>query len=165
MLEINIGIIRNIHITGKVYKNIFTSTYRGGRWGWEEGALQTISLCPCLLALLAPLRVKNFWGRFLASILAQVWRDITENTKNADFKKTGPPSCPPITCTPGPLGESKKSWNIFGIYLRSSLKKYHQKYQECRFLKNWHPSCPPWLLSPLVPLGVRKFFGRFLASI
>ena len=87
----------------------------------------------------APLGVKNFLGGFLASILAQVWRIITKNTKNADFKKTGPPAGPQFTVPPVPPvplvppGGQKIFWDVSGIYLSSSLKKYHQKYQECRF--------------------------------
>ena len=68
--------------------------------------------------LLASLGVKKNFGRFLASILAQ---NITKNTKNADFMKTGSP------------GSQKIFWETSGIYVSSSLKKYHQKYQECRF--------------------------------
>ena len=40
---------------------------------------------------------------------------------------------PLITIPPGPPGSHKISWEVSGIYLSSSLKKYHQKYQECRF--------------------------------
>ena len=33
----------------------------------------------------------------MASISAQVWRNITKNNKNANFKKTGPPATKPFT--------------------------------------------------------------------
>ena len=124
--------------------------------------------------------VKKNFGRFLASILDQVWRNITKNTKKADFKKIGPPVATnyfspwppwgskkilggfwhvsqlkfeetspkiprmqilrklapllvPFTRPPVPPGGQKFFWEVSGIYLSSSLKKYHQKYQECRF--------------------------------
>ena len=74
-----------------------------------------------------------FFGRFLASISAQVWRNITKITKNADFKKTGPPAAHPFTDPNlGPLG-IKKIWEVSGIYDSSCLKKYYQKHKECRF--------------------------------
>ena len=90
---------------------------------------------PRLLSSQAPQEVKIIFGRFLASITAQVWRNITKIAKNVDFKKTGPPSCrPPDYYPPWPPWESeKKFWEVSGIYLSSSLKKYHQKYQKCRF--------------------------------
>ena len=97
-----------------------------------------------ILRKLSPLRVpftvppvppggQKTFGRFLASISAQVGRNITKNTKNADFKKTGLPAGPPFTVPPVPPGDQKIFWEVSGIYLSSSLKKYHQKYQECRF--------------------------------
>ena len=82
----------------------------------------------------APLEVKKILGMFLASILAQVSRNITKYNMNAEFKKTGPPNCPPWILNPlAPLGVKKIFWDVSGIYLSSSLKKYYQKYQECRF--------------------------------
>ena len=53
-------------------------------------------------------------GRFLASISAQVWRNIIKNTKNADFKKTAPPAAPQLLA---PLGIKK----IFRRFLASIL--------------------------------------------
>ena len=38
-----------------------------------------------------------------------------------------------FTVPPVPPGGQKIFWEVSGIYLSSSLKKYHQKYQECRF--------------------------------
>ena len=75
---------------------------------------------------------KQHFGGFLTSISAQVWRNITKNTKNADFKKTGPPAAPRLLAPLSPLGVKKIFWVVSGIYLSSSLKKYHQKYKECR---------------------------------
>jgi len=66
----------------------------------------------------------------------------------------------PFTVPPVPPGGQQFFWEVSGIYLSSSLKKYHQKHQECRFSEN----CPPcWsrLLSPLSPLGDKKFLGGF----
>ena len=48
---------------------------------------------------------------------------------NAEFKKTVPPSqtVPPEYSPPlAPLGVKKNFWDVFGIYLSSSFKKYHQ---------------------------------------
>ena len=75
---------------------------------------------------------QKIFGRFLASISAQVWRNITKNTKSTDFKKTGP-LAGPFPVPPVPPGDQKFFWEVSGIYLSSSLKKYHQKYQEYRF--------------------------------
>ena len=60
---------------------------------------------------------QKIFGRFLASISAQVWRNITKNTKNADFKKTGPLAVPPITRQPGPRESRNIFWEVSGIYL------------------------------------------------
>ena len=53
-------------------------------------------------------------------------------------------------------------WEVSGIYLSSSLKKYHQKYQECRFYENW-PPCWSRLLAPLscLPWGSKIILGGF----
>ena len=66
----------------------------------------------------------------------------------------------PFTVPPVPPGGQQFFWEVSGIYLSSSLKKYHQKHQECRFSEN----CPPcWsrLLSPLSPLGDKKLLEGF----
>ena len=57
---------------------------------WVQGCLQILrKLAPLLVPrLLSPLGINNFLGRFLASISAQVWRNITKNTKNADGPQT-----------------------------------------------------------------------------
>ena len=48
------------------------------------------------------------------------------------FRKLAPSQLYPlITHPPGPLGSQKIFWVVFGIYLSSSFKKYHQKYHEC----------------------------------
>ena len=87
--------------------------------------------CPQLLAPLAPLGIKKFFGRLLASITPQVRRKITKNTKNPDSHKTSPPHPPPPhTLYPppppplAPLGIN--FWEVSGIYHSSRLKKYHQ---------------------------------------
>ena len=46
------------------------------------------------------------------------------------LRKLTPPATNPFTPPPG---GQKKVWEVSGIYLSLSLKKYHQKYQECRF--------------------------------
>jgi hypothetical protein len=38
------------------------------------------------------------------------------------------PQLPPIDSPPGPPGGQKHFWEVSGIYLSSSLKKYHQKF-------------------------------------
>ena len=90
-------------------------------------------LPPVYLPPWPPWGSKKFWRRFLASISAQVCRNITKNTKNADLKKTGPPSCPPppVYLPLGPLGGQKIFCEAFGIYLSLFLKKCWQKYKKC----------------------------------
>ena len=46
------------------------------------------------------------------------------------LRKLPPPAAPHLLA---PLGVKKIFWYVSGIYVSSSLKKYHQKYQECRF--------------------------------
>ena len=69
-----------------------------------------------LLAPLAPMGIKKFFGRLLASISAQVLRNITKNSKNADFKKSSP-SAAPNYWPPWPPWGSKKIlgsfWHLF----------------------------------------------------
>ena len=74
------------------------------------------------------------------------------------------PLLPTFTVPPVPPGSQKFFWDVSGIYLSSSLKKYHQKFQERRFEENW-PPCGPRLLSPLASQEVKIIFGRFLGSI
>ena len=122
--------------------------FLGGFWHLSQLKFEEISpkiprmqilrkLAPLLVPftvppVLSPLGVNNFFGKFLASISAQVWRNITKNTKNVDVLKTGPPAGP-VYCLPCLPWGTKNFWEVSGIYLSSSLKKYHQKYQECRF--------------------------------
>ena len=84
-------------------------------------SLRKLSPLPQLSPLntrpLAPLEVKKILGMFLASILAQVSRNITKYNMNAEFKKTVPPEYLP-PWPPWPLWESKK---IFGMFLASIL--------------------------------------------
>ena len=69
---------------------------------------------PEYLPPLAPLGVKKILGMFLASILAQVSRNITKYNMNAEFKKTGPPQLSTLnTCPPGPPGSQKKFLGCF----------------------------------------------------
>ena len=56
-----------------------------------------------LLAPLAPLGFKKIFARFLASISVQIWRNVTKNTKNTDFKKTVPPAAPRLHAPLAPL--------------------------------------------------------------
>ena len=58
---------------------------------------------------LSPLGVKIFLGGF-SSIPTHVWRNITQNAKNADFNKTGPPAAP--TRPPGLSGSQNFFWRF-----------------------------------------------------
>ena len=68
---------------------------------------------PEYLPPLAPLGVKKILGMFLASILAQVSRNITKYNMNAEFKKTVPPTVPPEYSPPWPPWESKSFLGCF----------------------------------------------------
>ena len=81
------------------------------------------------LSPLAPLGIKNFFGRLLASISAQVWRNITKNTKNADFKKTGPPAAP-VYSPPCPPWKSRKFWGGFWHLVGSNPSHLAQKISQ-----------------------------------
>ena len=74
-----------------------------------------------------PWESKKFLGGFGRLKFEQ---NINKITKNAGFRKTGPHCWSNIYC---PLCGSKNFWEVSGIYPSSSLKKYHQKYQEYRF--------------------------------
>ena len=95
-------------------------------------SLRKLSPLPQLSPLntrpLAPLGVKIFFGMFLASILAQIEEISPKIPRMYILRKLSPlsPLC-------GPLRSQKNFWDVSGIYLSSSLKKYHQRYQECRF--------------------------------
>ena len=52
----------------------------------------------------------------VGSVSAEVWRNITKNSKNADFKKTGP-QLPPITHPPWTPGGQKIFGEVSGIHL------------------------------------------------
>ena len=89
-----------------------------------------------------------------------------EVSKNADFKKTGPPAGPQFTVPPVPLGIK----TILGGFWHLSQLKFEEispKIPRMQILRKLAPllvrfTVPP---VPLSPLGVKKFFGRFLASI
>ena len=82
---------------------------------------------PVYLPPWPPWESKKFLGGFGRLKFEQ---NINKITKNAGFRKTGPPCWSNIYC---PLCGSKNFWEVSGIYPSSSLKKYHQKYQEYRF--------------------------------
>ena len=71
--------------------------------------------------------------------------------------KIQPPS------SPQPSGSQKCFWEVSGIYLSSSLKKYHQNCKEFRFLRKLPPPPrrPPAPFSPPPPPGSpgSQFFG------
>ena len=45
------------------------------------------------------------------------------------------------------------------------LEEISPKLQRMQILRKLAPKLPTHLLAPLAPLGVKRFFGRFLASI
>ena len=120
---------------------------------------------PCwsrLLSPLSPLGDKKLLGGFWH--LSQLkFKEISPKIPRIQILRKLAPLLVQFTVPPVPPGGQKIFWEVSGIYLSSSLKKYHQKYQECRFYENW-PPCWSRLLSPLSPLGVKKIFGRCLAS-
>ena len=86
------------------------------------------------IASLAPLKSKYFLGGFWHQPQLKFEKISPKIPRMQIFRKLAPllPP-PPITCPHGPPGDQKIFWEVSGIYLSSSLKKYHQKYQECRF--------------------------------
>ena len=73
------------------------------------------------------------------------------------------PPWPPLA----PPGSQKIFWDVSGVYVSSSLKKYYQKYQECRYYKNC-PPCGPLFTRPPDSPGSQKIFwdvsGIYLSS-
>ena len=126
-----------------------------------------------ILRKLSPLRVpftvppvppggQKTFGRFLASISAQVWRNITKNTKNADFKKPEPPAAPPPRLL-APLA-SLVVKIIFGRFLASITAQVWRNITKIAknvdFEKTVSPSCPPNYLPPWPPWppGSQNYF-------
>ena len=118
---------------------------------------------PCCLPFTRPpalalLEVKNNLGRLLASILAQVWRNITKNTKNADFKKTVPPAASHLLAPLAPLGVKK----IFGRFLASISAQVWRnitKNTKNADFKKTGPPAGPVYCPPCPPWGSKKFLG------
>ena len=113
-----------------------------------------------LLAPLAPLEFKKLFVRFLASISAQIWRNVTKNTKNTDFKKTVPLAAPHLLAPLAPLGVK----NFFGRFLASISaqiwRNITKNTKNTDFMKTsppdgpvYCPPCPPW--------GSTIFLGSF----
>ena len=113
--------------------------------------------CPPLPSPLSPLGIKKIFGRFLASISVQVWRNITKNTKNADFKKTGPPAGP-VYCPSWPPWRSK---NFLGGFWHLSQLKFEEispKILRMQILRKLAPQLPPITRPPGPPGGQKKFW-------
>ena len=114
---------------------------------------------PEYLPPLAPLEVKKILGMFLASILAQVSRNITKYNMNAEFKKTVPPTVPPEYSPPlAPLGVKK----FFGMFLASILAQVWwniTKNTKNADFKKTGPPGPPFTCPP-VPPGDPKVLPR-----
>ena len=117
-------------------------------------------LVPRLLSPLSPLGIKNFFGRFLASISAQIWRNITKSTKNLDFKKNCPPCCPPFTCPLAPLGVKI----FFGRFLASisaQIWRNITKNTKNAVFKKTVPPAAPLYMPPWPPWRSKKILGGF----
>ena len=114
-----------------------------------------------LLAPLAPLGFKKKIVRFLASISAQIWRNITKSTKNLDFKKTVPLVAPPFTHPPGPPWEP----NIFlGCFWHLSKLKFEEilpKISRMQVLRKLSPLWPPDYYPPWLSWESEIFLGGF----
>ena len=115
-------------------------------------------LVPFTVPPVPPGGQKTF-GRVLASTSAQVWRNITKNTKNADLKKTGPPAAPPQLLAPlAPLGVKK----IFGRFLASISAQVWRnitKNTKNADFKKTGPPAGPVYCPPCPPWGSKKFLG------
>ena len=105
--------------------------------------------------------VKKNFGRFLASILDQVWRNITKNTKKADFKKIGPPVATNYS-SPWPpwLSWGSKKFGRFLASILAQVGRNITKNTKYADLKKTGPQLPPITVSPLPPTspGGQKIF-------
>jgi hypothetical protein len=75
------------------------------------------------------------------------------------------PLLPPVYL---PLWPPWLSKNVLGGFWHLSLLKFEQissKILRMQILRKLAPLLPTHLLAPLGPLGIKNFFGRFLASI
>ena len=88
------------------------------------------------------------FGRFLASISAQVWKNITKNTKNADFKKTGPHSCPSHYSPAWPPGESKHFLGGFWHLSKLKFEEIPPKIPRMYILRKLSHLWPTFTLPP-----------------
>ena len=77
-----------------------------------------------------------FFNLFLGGFwhLSQLkFEEISPKIPRIQILRKLAPLLVPFTVPTVPLGDQKNFWEVSGIYLSSSLKKYHQKYQEYRF--------------------------------
>ena len=103
-------------------------------------------MAPRLLAHLAPLDVKKILGCFW-HLSKLKFEEILPKISRMQVLRKLSPLWPPDYYPPDSPGSQKFFWEVSGIYLSSSLKKYHQKYQECRFYKDC-PPCGPLITIP-----------------
>ena len=128
-------------------------------------------MAPFLLAPLAPpgppWESKNFLGCFWRLCKLKFEEILPKISRMQILGKLAPKALPLITIPPDSPGSQKFVWEVSGIYLSSSLKKYHQKYQECRYYKNC-PPCGPLFTRPPDSPGSQKIFwdvsGIYLSS-
>ena len=113
-----------------------------------------------LLAPLAPLGFKKIFARFLASISAQIWRNVTKNTKNTDFKKTVPPAAPRLHAPLAPLEIKKKFGRLLTSISAQVLRNITKNSKNADFKKSSPPAAPNYS-PPWPPWGSKKFWGGF----
>ena len=66
---------------------------------------------------------------------------------------------------PRPLRKSKSFLGGFWHLSQLKFEEISPKIPRMQILRKLAPLLVPRLLSPLSPLGIKNFFGRFLASI
>ena len=89
-------------------------------------------LAPLLLAPLSPLGIqKKSLGGFL-HLSKPKFEEISPKIQRMQSLRKLAPLLPPFTRPSVPPGDQKNFGVVSGIHLSSSLKKYHQKYKECR---------------------------------
>ena len=119
-------------------------------------------MAPPITIPLALLGVRNFLGGFWHLSKLKFEEILPKISRMQILGKLAPLLVPPV-----PLGYQNNFWEVSGIYLSSSLKKYHQKYQECRFCKDCPPCGPLITIPPDSPWSQKLFWdvsGIYLSS-
>ena len=92
----------------------------------------------------------------VSSISAQVWRNISKNTKNSDFGKNGLPAAP-LYLPPWPPWGSKKILGGFWHLFQLKFEEMSPKIPRMQILRILFPCCPPFTRPP-GPFGNQKIF-------